>query len=416
MITFLTYLLQEADEPVKAKLKHLEHIEELIINEGPEGAQRALMFIDRLIAAVGGKNDSKLAVNVKIDGAPSLTCGPMPAGEPNAGDFFVGTKSALNPNGKRYTKANADMIAAENSPGLAEKLTAALEYLPAVGIKSILQGDFLFTPGDLKDASINGKQYITFKPNTITYAVEKGSKAAKEVAQAKMGIVFHTVYEGDTIATMHATFNPDLSALKQTPDVWWKSNKVQDFSETMPHSKDAVSKLTRLSQKAQQEFKLIDKTLFLAMQENNQLASFIKMHLNSKVRQNELVGHIEQHIDQLAAFVDRRHQLDMEKFKTAKKQQQVAAARQQYAQVIQQLRPQLIALFTFFNTVTDIKLLFLQSVKSFGGIEAFFKNGDSYEKTAGEGLVIADTENNEITKIVDRLTFSQQNFNMQKDW
>ena len=152
------------------------------------------------------------------------------------------------------------------------------------------------------------------------------------------------------------------------------------------------------------------------MQENNQLASFIKMHLNSKVRQNELVGHIEQHIDQLAAFVDRRHQLDMEKFKTAKKQQQVAAARQQYAQVIQQLRPQLIALFTFFNTVTDIKLLFLQSVKSFGGIEAFFKNGDSYEKTAGEGLVIADTENNEITKIVDRLTFSMTNFNAPKDW
>ena len=106
----------------------------------------------------------------------------------------------------------------------------------------------------------------------------------------------------------------------------------------------------------------------------------------------------------------------MEKFKTAKKQQQVAAARQQYAQVIQQLRPQLITLFTFFNTVTDIKLLFLQSVKSFGGIEAFFKNGDSYEKTAGEGLVIADTENNEITKIVDRLTFSMTNFNAPKDW
>lgn len=417
MITFKQFLLEETQPAtVKAKLKHLEHIEELILNEGPQGAQRAISFIDRLIGAVSGSKDPKLAVNVKVDGAPSLTCGPMPAGEPNAGEFFVGTKSALSPTGKRYTRKNAHLIAEENSPGLAEKLTTALQYLPSIGITSVLQGDFLFTPGDLKEATIDGKRYITFKPNTITYAVEADSKTGKEVLQAKMGIVFHTVYEGDTIADMHATFNPDLSRLGTSRDVWWKSNRVQDFSESMPQETSNIATLKALSAQAKQAYQQIDPTLFTAMQQNAQLASFIKMHLNSKVRQNQLVGHIEEHIDQLAGFIERRHQLDIEKYKTPAKKSQIAAAQAQYGQLIKQLRPQLIKLFTFFNIVTDIKAAFLKSVKSFGGIEAFYKEGDKYTRTAGEGLVIADTQSHEIAKIIDRLDFARQNFNAPKDW
>lgn len=419
MITFKQYILLEDDgaaPEVKAKLKHLEHIEELIINEGPAGAHRALTFIGRLINVAGGREDPNLAVNLKIDGAPSLTCGPLPKGEQGAGEFFVGTKSALSPTGKRYTKHNADKIAEENSPGLAEKLTAALNYLPALGMTEIYQGDFLFTPGDLKYETIEGTRYITFKPNTITYAVEADSETGAAVKQAKMGIVFHTVYQGDTIADMHATFSPDLSKLSESPNVWWKSNRIQDFSSTMPHGAEAIGQLQMMLQKARGEFAQIDQSLFEAMHENPQLAAFIKMHLNSKVRQNELVGHIEDHIDHLTAFIDRRHQMDFDKFKTDKKKQEVSAAREKYSGMMQQLRPQLIKLFAFFNHITDIKIALLNKIQSFGGLSAFFKEGDKYTRTAGEGLVIADTKSHEITKIIDRLTFARQNFNAPKDW
>ncbi len=417
MITFKQFLIEGApDAEVKAKLKHLEHIEELIVNEGAAGAERALAFINRLINVAGGGSDDRLAVNIKVDGAPSLTCGPLPAGEENAGEFFVGTKSALSPTGKRYTRLNAEKIDAENSPGLAEKLKTALECLPALGMKEIFQGDFLFTQPDLKMDSINGKKYITFKPNTITYAVEADSKTGDEVRRAKMGIVFHTVYTGDTIADMHATFNPDLSRLRESPDVWWKSNRIQNYNETMPHSEGDVSRLKTMYARAQNIFKQIDPSLFEAMANNPQLAAFIKMHLNSKVRQNELVGHIEDHLTQLAGFIDRRHAADIEKFKTPKKKAEVQASQQHIAVVMEQLRPQLVKLFAFFNQVTDIKIAVLDKIGSFGGMEAFFKEGDKYTKTAGEGLVIADTKSHEIAKIIDRLTFARQNFNMQKDW
>lgn len=418
MISFKQYYLLEDDtsQEVKAKLKHLEHIEELIINEGPKGAQRAIAFINRLISAVSGNADAKLAVNVKVDGAPSLTCGPLPPGEENAGEFFVGTKSALSPTGKRYTKLNASKIAEENSPGLAEKLITALKYLPALGMTEIYQGDFLFTPGDLKEQTIEGKRYITFKPNTIMYAVEANSETGQAVRRAKMGIVFHTVYTGNTIADMHATFNPDLSKLRETPDVWWKSNRVQDYSAEMPLGAEDVEQLKQKLAIAQRELQQIDPSLFVAMEQNPQLASFIKMHLNSKVRQNQLVGHIEDHLDQLAGFIDARHAKDIEKFKTAAKKQQVAAQQQHYNQLVAQLRPQLAKMFSFFNHITEIKTVFLSKIKGFGGLEAFYKEGDKYTRTAGEGLVIADTETHEIAKIVDRLDFARQNFNAPKEW
>lgn len=417
MISFKQFLIGESVEPeVKAKLKHLEHIEELIINEGAAGAKRALAFIDRLVNVASGKQDSNLAVNVKVDGAPSLTCGPLPKNEENAGEFFVGTKSALSPTGKRYTRLNASKIREENSSGLADKLEAALRYLPALGMKEIYQGDFLFTPDDIKAQTIEGKHYLTFKPNTITYAVEAGSDAGREVAAAKMGIVFHTVYSGDTIADMHATFNPNLSSLRATPDVWWKSNRIADYNETMPHTQAESDGLRMLADRAKREFDQINPGLFDAMAANPNLASFIKMHLNSKVRQNELVSHVEEHIDQLAGFIDRRHQMDIEKFKTPKKKQEVAASQQQYSQLVERLRPELIKMFTFFNHVTDIKLAVLNKIKSFGGLEAFFKEGDKFTRTAGEGLVLADTKSHEICKVINRLEFAKNNFNMQKDW
>ncbi|TFH09138.1 MAG: hypothetical protein E4H14_05085, partial [Candidatus Thorarchaeota archaeon] len=250
MLTFKHYLslyeddTSPADPQVKEKLKHLEHVEDLIINNGLPGAQRAIQFMNRLVTAASGGTSEQLLTNIKIDGAPSIVAGIVPASEKEAGQFFVGTKSALSPNGKRYTKRNANMISKENSPGLAQKLQVALRYLPEVGLDAAYQGDFLFTQDEVKEANVEGNDYLIFKPNVITYAVPVNSPAGHEVAQAKMGIVFHTVYEGDTWIDMHATYNPNLSRLKQTPNVWWKSNRVE-AGKALPHSKEDVSVVKR---------------------------------------------------------------------------------------------------------------------------------------------------------------------------
>src|SRR5210317_2560054 len=47
---------------------------------------------------------------------------------------------------------------------------------------------------------------ISFTPNTITYAVPVNSGIGKQIARAKMGIVFHTQYNGKSMDNLSASF------------------------------------------------------------------------------------------------------------------------------------------------------------------------------------------------------------------
>lgn len=424
MLTFKHFLAlyeddtSPADPKVKEKLKHLEHIEDLIINNGAAGAQRALQFMNRLVgAATGQKADKELLANIKIDGAPSIVAGPIPSGEKGAGEFFVGTKSALSPSGKRYTRRNASQIDEENSPGLAEKLKYALRYLPELGLNAIYQGDFLFTQGDVQRADVTGtkQDYYIFKPNVITYAVPVDSEAGKSVAQAKMGIVFHTVYEGDTFANMHATYNPNLSGLKQTSNVWWKSNRIE-VGKTMPHSEQEAGVVKQHLDRAEQVLKQISPDFFAAMQADSKMGELIKMHINSKVRQGQLVNNVDEHVDELSAFVKARYEKEAQKLKTPAGQQRVAGQRDAYMKSIQAARSELVKLFTFFNHLTAAKVAALGKLGELEGMGAFYQEGGKYRRTSGEGLVLADAKSHEVVKLVDRLDFSRINFAQPKEW
>ena len=116
---------------------------------------------------LGGKHDG--SVSVKWDGAPAIFAGI----DPRNGNFFVAKKGIFNKSPKvYYTAADVD---ADTSGDLATKLKDALKYLPELGIKGVIQGDFLYGKGDLKQQKIKGESYITFHPNTIVYAVPAGT-------------------------------------------------------------------------------------------------------------------------------------------------------------------------------------------------------------------------------------------------
>ena len=185
-------------EAAEGKNVHLEHVEDLVYNEGYIGAQRALNYMEGLRKMFAQGEGSPVQVTVKWDGAPAIICGTDPAD----GKFFVGTKSVFSKTEPKLCKSTADIKkfygAAE---GLAAKLEVALKYLAKLNIGGVLQGDLMFTPGDLETLNIEGRDYVTFTPNTITYAVPTDSDLAKRITKAKLGIIFHTKYEGDSVST-----------------------------------------------------------------------------------------------------------------------------------------------------------------------------------------------------------------------
>ena len=160
------------------KNTHLEHLEDDIINRGATGGENAVNFLKavRNMLAGSGKGTN---MTVKWDGAPAIICGI----NPENGKFFVGTKSVFNKTPKiNYTSRD---IARNHSGVVADKLRVCLANLSRLNIKGILQGDLLFTTGDLKAINIDGEKMLSFTPNTITYAVPVDSDIGKKIARAK---------------------------------------------------------------------------------------------------------------------------------------------------------------------------------------------------------------------------------------
>ena len=146
------------------QLKHLEHLEDEMLNYGIDGCMAAVSFLKELKKMLGHQENSGF-MQTKWDGAPSVICGTDPA----TGQFFVGTKSVFNKTEPKicYTEEYVDGY---YSGDLAEKLKFSLRYFKDLGIKGVIQGDLLFT-SDIKRETIDGEQLYTFRPNTITYGI-----------------------------------------------------------------------------------------------------------------------------------------------------------------------------------------------------------------------------------------------------
>ena len=181
------------------KRTHLEHIEDIVITDGYEGGKAVVEYFRGLLLTLKGSSSEAMSVSVKWDGAPAVICGT----NPDNGKFFVGTKSVFAKDAKiNYTKK--DIATNHGTDDLGQKLLKCLVHIKKLNIQGVVQGDLLFTEDDLTRKPIGGKQNIIFTPNTITYAVEEGTDIAKQIEVAKVGIIFHTTYVGESLTNMDA--------------------------------------------------------------------------------------------------------------------------------------------------------------------------------------------------------------------
>ena len=189
------------------QLKHLEHLEDEMLNYGVEGCKAAVGFLQELRKMLGCDNSTGY-MQTKWDGAPSIVCGKDPAN----GLFFVGTKSVFNKTEPKICYSHED-IDNYYQGELNDKLKKSFDHLSQLDIKGVIQGDLLYTETP-PIVTMGGKVCYKFKPNTITYCVEKNTEMGKKVGHSDMGIVFHTRYSGPTIATMTAGFGVDVSGMQ----------------------------------------------------------------------------------------------------------------------------------------------------------------------------------------------------------
>jgi len=396
MRTFTTFLTEQ-------KNLHLEHLEDEMFNRGEAGVKEAIAFVKSLAEMLKGNAKSPVDVTVKWDGAPALFTGI----NPENGKFFVATKSLFNKTPKiNYTNADID---ANHSGGLAEKLKVALANLKDLGITGVLQGDMLYTKGDLSAQTIDGESMVTFTPNTITYAVPAGSDLAGKINSSQMGIVFHTTYNGDTIENLKASFGADVSGLRKTNKVWYQDASYKDVSGRATLTSNEEARVRKLIDITEKNIAKSKKTLRQIV--NSDLKDLIKIYLNANVREGVDRGTTKS----FAGFISTRFDLKIKKLKTEKAKERVVKEKEVLLKELRSMSRDLDGLFTAHYELARAKMLILKKLQALNTMPSFIKTSTGYKVTDPEGFVAIDRSGKAV-KLVDRMEFSRANFNVAKDW
>ena len=265
---------------VEAKNTHMEHVEDLIFNEGVVGTRKAINFLRDLRDMLAGNSKSSVSRTVKWDGAPAVFVGV----DPSDGKFFVAKKGVFNKNPKVY-KTPAD-VKADTSGTLTAKLLVALSEFSKLGIKSgVYQGDLMFTKGDVKKEEIDGNSYFTFQPNTIVYAVPVNSGLGRSISRAKIGVVWHTTYTGNSFDSMSASFGKSIaSKLNNVSGVWQTDATFTDESGRATFTEKETEACTALLSQVGTVFNNTPADIINYWHENPNLLELVKIFNNSYVR------------------------------------------------------------------------------------------------------------------------------------
>ena len=385
------------------KRTHLEHIEDIIITDGFDGGKAVIEYFRGLLLTLKGTSSEAVSVSVKWDGAPAVVCGT----HPETGKFFVATKSAFAQNAKvNYTKK--DIANNHGTDDLGQKLLKCLVHLQKLNIQGVVQGDLLFTDDDIVRKNIDSKPHLTFTPNTITYAVPENSEIGKRIDAAKVGIIFHTTYNGETLADMTASAGADTESFTPSPDVFFDNATYKDVSGSAKFTADETKQFYNSIEKLETLLNNVPRDLSSLLGQNTDFVPVFQMYINAMVKQGQLPTNVNQFLQ------------GFKKFYADRMQQQIAGLKAQKALALRQdklksmpafisrAKKPLQAMLTFYKAVQQMKAFVLKKMNQAMAIGSFQQTDGGLEVTDPEGFVAVDKSGNAV-KLVDRLGFSRRN-------
>jgi len=398
-----------------AQNKHLEHLEDELINYGYGGYVASRDLIQNFIDELGGRPSGRVTVTTKWDGAPAVVCGI----DPETKKFFVGTKSVFNKKEPKinFTESDIDRNHGE-IPDLAKKLKYCLKYFPELNIRGVIQGDLLFTNEDVATKTIDGERYYTATPNTLTYAWAADSKLGKAVNTAKVGAVFHTYYSGTgPLNNMNAGFGVSQFNLKSTRNVFLASATMDNISSNSGLTASEERILKSVISVADRNASIAKPFIEMVAHEATKqftLGYTMKRFTNSYVKDGQKINNV---VDFMRGFEKAFKKSLVEKIAELKSDKSKTEYRQRMAQGISFIKKNQRAFRAFiviYNSFTNAKNLINNKLAGLSDTKVFLRSGDNFVVTKPEGFVaIVDGK---AVKIVDRLEFSRANFTLEKSW
>ena len=391
------------------QLKHLEHLEDEMLNYGVEGCKAAVSFLKELRKMLGQQESSGF-MQTKWDGAPSIICGT----HPETGLFFVGTKSVFNKTEPKVCYSD-ETVDAWYEGDLAEKLKYSLKYFSKLNIEGVVQGDLLFTT-DLRKEKVNGEELYTFRPNTITYGIPVSHDIGKKAGRAKIGVVFHTHYTGDELATMQARAG---ARVKGSNDALVVQNDTPmdrvGFSRTEMNKFDRhVSKIERMCQICGDFLDELVGAQGKTGDAKFHISSFLKPFFNDQIRNARSIGNVDEAMYDLLNFYGDKMEKELAKIKTvANRTKKCALVYNSQNYVVDNVY-KFKAMLALYKELQAVKQMVIDKLDHLEEFRTYVQTDKGYKVTTPEGYVLH--KDGSMIKFVNRLEFAYNNFTLQKQW
>ena len=391
------------------QLKHLEHLEDEMLNYGVEGCKAAVGFLKELRKMLGCDNSTGF-MQTKWDGAPSIICGT----DPMTGMFFVGTKSVFAKTEPKicYGPEDVDMY---YSGDLAEKLKFSLMYFADLGIEGVVQGDLMFTT-DIKQEVVHGEQLYTFRPNTITYGIPVDHPIGQKAKRAKIGVVFHTHYTGDDIPNMQARAGANVN---DSPDVLVIKNDTPMDRVGLNHAEEMkfdayVAKIERMCHICGDFLDELVKETGTTGDKKFHIASYLKQYFNNEIKNARSIGNVDEAVYELANFYHGKMEKELAKIKTVanltKKRNLVYQSENYLVNNVYKFK----AMLALYKELQAVKQMVIDKLDHLEEFRTYVQTEKGYKVTTPEGYVLH--KDGDMIKFVNRLEFAYNNFTLQKQW
>ncbi len=281
-------------------------------------------------------------------------------------------------------------------------------HLEKLNIQGIVQGDFMFDRDTLTRQSMTGENYITFKPNTITYAVPENSDLGRQMSAAQVGIIFHTTYTGNTIANLKAQYGADVAAFTRTPDVWFDNATYKNVSGTANFTAEEQQQFTAGIEQLKSLLNSVPNNLSAMLGVNKDFLPFFMLFINDQIRQGKIPTDTNQYLKDFAQFYQGRMQQQAAGLKAQKALQLRQQKMKDMPVFLKQMQKPLAAMMAFYKEVIALKNLTLAKLNKATSIGTFAQTDAGLEVTDPEGFVAVGTAGDAV-KLVDRLGFSRKN-------
>jgi len=280
-----------------------------------------------------------------------------------------------------------------------------------LGIKGVIQGDLLYIQKDLKFVKVDDEEYIMFQPNTIAYLIPSKSSLAKKIRSSTIGVVWHTVYRGNSFESMHGVFGQKIvPTLKSSRRVWMVDALYRDISGSATMTSKETEEFRSILSQIGSTFRTINVSLMNRFSKDDKINSLVNIFLNSKVRSGTTINP-DNFADDLLEFIRVRYNTKVNELKTQSAIDKVNTEKKELSRLfVDYKKEDFLVIARLVKLIEHAKLILIRKLGSNSPLKTMVRSKQGFIPSSQEGYVAIDRISQNAVKLVDRIEFSHNNF------